>query len=455
MATYAIQRRRGTATEHSSFTGLAGELTVNTTRNSVHVHDGSQAGGHELAKVDLSNLGTTSIGTHLLPSANVTYDLGSSSAMWRDLYVGPGTLFINNVAVAGIEAGDVTISGDTDENIVIKALGSGDIELTPASGVIQAKGTLSILAGKNISSSDGNAIAIADDIDLSGNTLTNVADPTDDAHVGDRLFNDGRYLKDGGTQTISGDKTFSGDVQVANLTVTGTTTTVNTTDLEVKDRLIKLNSGESGNGVTSNTSGLIIDRGSAADVTFRFNDDGDKWQVTEDGTDFYSLFHTNDADSANTASKLVQRDASGNFAANVATLTATAARYADLAERYEADKKYDAGTVMIIGGDKEVMSSKEKCDHRVIGIVSTAPAVMMNSDAGNDDTHPYIAIAGRVPCKVVGPVYKGDILMTSDEEGHAKKADGKPCGEMIGKALEDHDVAEGTKGVIEVFVNLM
>ena len=57
MATYAIQRRRGTAAEHSGFTGLAGELTVNTTRNSVHVHDGSQAGGHELAKVVISHAG--------------------------------------------------------------------------------------------------------------------------------------------------------------------------------------------------------------------------------------------------------------------------------------------------------------------------------------------------------------------------------------------------------------
>ena len=80
MASYAIQRRRGTATEHGSFTGLAGELTVNTTRNSVHVHDGSQAGGHELAKIDLSNVASTSIGAHLIPSANVTYNLGSSSA---------------------------------------------------------------------------------------------------------------------------------------------------------------------------------------------------------------------------------------------------------------------------------------------------------------------------------------------------------------------------------------
>ena len=66
MASYAIQRRRGTAAEHGSFTGLAGELTVNTTRNSIHVHDASTAGGHELAKSTLANLGTTAINASLL-----------------------------------------------------------------------------------------------------------------------------------------------------------------------------------------------------------------------------------------------------------------------------------------------------------------------------------------------------------------------------------------------------
>ena len=66
MASYAIQRRRGTAAEHGSITGLAGELTVNTTRNSIHVHDASTAGGHELAKADLSNLTTTALNGSLL-----------------------------------------------------------------------------------------------------------------------------------------------------------------------------------------------------------------------------------------------------------------------------------------------------------------------------------------------------------------------------------------------------
>ena len=118
MASYAIQRRRGTATEHGSFTGLAGELTVNTTRNSVHVHDGSQAGGHELAKIDLSNVASTSIGAHLLPSANVTYNLGSSSKMWGDIYVGPSTLYINGVAAMGVDSGSDKEEGAGDQGIM-------------------------------------------------------------------------------------------------------------------------------------------------------------------------------------------------------------------------------------------------------------------------------------------------------------------------------------------------
>ena len=163
MASYAIQRRRGTATEHGSFTGLAGELTVNTTRNSVHVHDGSQAGGHELAKIDLSNVASTSIGAHLIPSANVTYNLGSSSAMWGDIYVGPSTLYINGVAAMGVDSGDVTLSGDTNENVIVKALGSGDVELTPATGAISLKGNVQLTDGKAFSST-GSEIDFNNDI---------------------------------------------------------------------------------------------------------------------------------------------------------------------------------------------------------------------------------------------------------------------------------------------------
>lgn len=130
---------------------------------------------------------------------------------------------------------------------------------------------------------------------------------------------------------------------------------------------------------------------------------------------------------------------------------ATSAYYADLAERYAADKTYEYGTVLVIGGDKEVTTTSVFADTRVAGIVSKNPAYMMNSDAGTDETHPYIALKGRVLCKVVGPISKGDLLVTSNYPGHAARFNSfnPPAGSVIGKSLQDYT---GEFGIIEVLV---
>jgi hypothetical protein len=138
-----------------------------------------------------------------------------------------------------------------------------------------------------------------------------------------------------------------------------------------------------------------------------------------------------------------------NPSTNVLQVTAAAALYADLAERYAADAIYEPGTVLVIGGSKEVTTTTKYADTRVAGIVSKNPAYMMNSGAGTDETHPYIALKGRVPCKVVGSILKGDLLVTSTRPGHAEKSDGVLPGAIIGKALEDN--LEGS-AVIEVLV---
>jgi hypothetical protein len=134
---------------------------------------------------------------------------------------------------------------------------------------------------------------------------------------------------------------------------------------------------------------------------------------------------------------------------NVLQVTASSALYADIAERYAADDIYEPGTVLVIGGSKEVTTTSKYADTRVAGIVSKTPAYMMNSAAGTDETHPYIALKGRVPCKVVGSILKGDLLVTSTRPGYAQRADGILSGAIIGKALEDN--FEGS-AVIEVLV---
>ena len=156
-----------------------------------------------------------------------------------------------------------------------------------------------------------------------------------------------------------------------------------------------------------------------------------------------------DATSANTAGKVVARDGSGNFSAGVITATATAARYADLAEKYATDTHYEHGTVVIFGGDAEVTVTTESNSPKVAGVISTDPAYMMNKDAEGQ----YVALRGRVPCKVIGPVAKGDVLVTSSRPGFAEAASdphfvGVAC--YVGKAISSIDTP--SEGVIEIMV---
>ena len=130
---------------------------------------------------------------------------------------------------------------------------------------------------------------------------------------------------------------------------------------------------------------------------------------------------------------------------------ASSALYADLAERYAADAEYEPGTVVCLGGSAEVTACRNFGDTEIFGIVSTNPAYAMNSGAGEDATHPMIALTGRVPCKVVGPVYKGQRLMASTTKGAACAWD-PDYGilAILGRALESKDSDE--IGMIEVVV---
>lgn len=136
---------------------------------------------------------------------------------------------------------------------------------------------------------------------------------------------------------------------------------------------------------------------------------------------------------------------------DVLNITAASALYADIAERYEADAVYEPGTVLMHGGEKEVTIADLHATTAVAGIVSTKPAYMLNSEAGSDETHPYIALKGRVPCKIFGPVKKGELLVASGRKpGHATaKQLGDDPHAVIGKALENFT---GLFGVIEVKV---
>jgi len=127
--------------------------------------------------------------------------------------------------------------------------------------------------------------------------------------------------------------------------------------------------------------------------------------------------------------------------------TSTTAKYADLAENYQADAYYEPGTVVEFGGAKEVTVGTAD-SKRVAGVVSTNPAHLMNGGLSGPNVV-ALALQGRVPCKVIGPVAQGD-LMVSAGFGFAKVNNDAQAGQIIGKALQS--VAFAGKAVIEVVV---
>jgi len=238
---------------------------------------------------------------------------------------------------------------------------------------------------------------------------------------GDIIFN----VNDGGSDTVALtiDGATAGVLVAGDLTVSGTLITsgsvqnINVTNLNVQDPLIVLGSGST--NTTATDKGLIMDRGVDSNAAFIWDESADEFAcitTTEDGT------------------------TAGNVTiSGYATIhaTATAAQYSDLAERYHGPGNLEPGDVVNIGGDNEIRKT-ESNEHDCFGVISTQPAVQMNADAGDDGSHPYVALAGRVPCKVEGNVGKGQRLIPGDTPGTAKGADVRDLTitNIVGRSLE-------------------
>ena len=134
--------------------------------------------------------------------------------------------------------------------------------------------------------------------------------------------------------------------------------------------------------------------------------------------------------------------------------TATAAQYADLAERYEIDVPSFSGMVVKLGGEKEITLTTEAMDTNVFGVISENPAFRMNNDAGADETHPFIAFSGRLDVYIKGKVNKGQRLAASDIPGVAYAISDEEAQanvlSVIGRALYDKTTDDVAK--VEVVV---
>jgi hypothetical protein len=136
---------------------------------------------------------------------------------------------------------------------------------------------------------------------------------------------------------------------------------------------------------------------------------------------------------------------------NTVFAKATSAQYADVAEKYTADKDYPVGTVLRIGGQCEVSQTNSYHATNIVGTVSDKPAYVMNSGLAAEHVA-VVALLGRVPCRVTGTISKGDLLVSSKMPGVATVLDPDLWvpGCVMGKALEDYDSTN--EGTIEIVV---
>lgn len=231
-----------------------------------------------------------------------------------------------------------------------------------------------------------------------------------------------------GDSTLTGDFTLSGstsDITVGgNATVSGKITSTN------------ISSG------TTSTEGFL-------EGAWKITGASSYIDMTKGGAENRPLYTRNINANYPGSTGLVTGVITGNW--SVASGSRLSATYADLAEYYEGDVDYDPGTVLVFGGDKEVTASTEMNDTRLAGVVTTHPAFVMNEEQTGIKV--CVALAGRVPCKVIGRVKKGDMLTTSNTPGYAVKATTPTLGAIIGKAIEDKDYGEA--GVIQVAVGRM
>ena len=368
-------------------------------------------------------------------------------------YVDDSIAAISQSAISQLNS-NVTVTDSGTGKVEITVDGTEVADFATAATTITATGAINLSAGSDVviptnvglHFTDANEKIESDGTDLTINSGAKInLTATSDVHLpnnigmvfgdaGEKIEGDGTDLtiatsgalniNNTGTCTVAGALTVTG-----NLTVNGTTSTVNSVNTTIADNLIELNSGIS---ASSNDAGIIIERGSTGNnAAIIWDESADKFTM---GT-----------------TTATAADKSGGISVSVSTLvanlegTATAAQYSDVAERFASDSVYAPGTVVALGGAEEITKVNEEASDEVFGVVSSLEqaAFKMNDGAGNNDTHPYIAMTGRVDVKVIGIVNKGDRLISASVPGYARAATKAECTafNVIGRALTSKTTA--------------
>ena len=447
-------------TTSGSILATVADGTIDTTTTNLTLIGKNYSGYGELLNENfvklLENFSNTS-----QPSAPVTGQLWWDSTS-QILKVYNGTAF-------------KVVSGSTSSSSQPASAIAGDLWFDSGNDQLYVyNGSSWVLIGPSFTSGTGESGAIVETI----------ADNLGTNHVVVRM-----YVSDSTVAMISKDAQFtpqsaiSGFAQISpgiqlSTTVTGATFTGSVSDSQLLDGLdstqfLRADQNDSTSGVltVSNDGGIIL----GADSDLSFTVTGNNATIangTLDGDIFINVNKSGAGptnallfDGATAAVLPGEGDLSGsigtasvrweNVYAQTLTGTAVEAQYADLAERFESDAVYTEGTVVALGGSAEITAVNEDASNNVFGVVSSRAAYLMNSSAGTNETHPAVAMTGRVPVRVVGTVLKGQRLVSSNIPGVARAGqdDDLTGFNTIGRALEDKYTHEEATVMSVVIIN--
>jgi hypothetical protein len=305
---FTTSRARSAISAGVGITYSSGTGVISTAQNL------STAGSPTFAGLTLSgNMGITG---NIVPSADNVYSLGSIDKVWKDVYVGPGTLYVNGSPVITDNSGTMTFTADTDQNIRLTTVGAGVLQLGSSSTNVSVDGTLQIANGKNITDSAGVAVSFGDNIQMNSNKVVGLGAPSASTDAATKGYvdtaigavstssieqgNSSVSVVDTGsgvvTVTVDGSTALTvsstGVVVAGNFTVSGTTTTVESNTVAVADNIITLNSDTT--GAATQNAGVEIERGDDANVSIRWNEGSDVWQFTNDGASYTQIATSTD-----------------------------------------------------------------------------------------------------------------------------------------------------------------
>jgi hypothetical protein len=389
---------------------------------------------------------------NILPSANITYDLGSSSRRWKDLWLANSTIYL----------GPTTISANAAGNII---MGNVDVTGLTSTANISAPYILGNIIGNvtgNLTVSGSNTFVVFNDSGTANSTSG-------------FTFN-----KATNAVAISGNTSVTGNISAGNISTTGIVVASGNISgnyilgngaclTGVITSVANINNGTSKVEIAAANANVAVTVANTANIAV-FSTAGMSVIGNIAATGNASVLNLNATADANVQNALIQQILFVNFSGNANAIVnaaangvgnigsngnrfntvfakATSAEYADLAENYLSDADYPPGTVVSFGGPKEITISTAAGDNRVAGVISTNPAFSMNNALTGEHVLP-VALTGRVPCMTSGPVSPGDMLVSAGN-GRACASATPQIGTIIGKALAS---SPGGDSVIEVVV---